>query len=150
MRRVTVAFALFLTIVCGEALASNRSVAAQRMTAQLFAEYNGPEPGQEGFKYAYPWSRQCTENPNTHAFEVHCQLEMKEGPDAVGSIRWVPARLLVACHRSHCSGQVDAIYNPPGAEEGAFGPQEWRVVLVDHAVFRGRKGTYHETGWSPS
>ncbi len=24
---------------------------------------------------------------------------------------------------------------------------ETYVALVDHAVFRGRKGTYHETGW---
>ena len=105
-----------------EAKASNASVSRQRMTAQLFAEYNGPE-GQ-GFEY------------DGYRRGYERQLMMKEGPDDLGAVRWVPVELKVSCHGRSCIGRV-------WTEES---PQQY--VLEDHATFRGRKGTYHETGWA--
>lgn len=57
------------------------------------------------------------------------QLLMKEGD------RWVPVQLAVKCSSSSCVGRVLA-------EEAGT------TVLEDHARFTGRKGTYHETGWT--
>jgi hypothetical protein len=103
--------------------AGNQSVATERMTAGLFAEYNGPQA--QGFEY------------DGYRDGGERQLMMKEGPDVTGSVRWVPVELKVSCHGRSCIGRV-------WTEEF---PQQY--VLEDHATFRGRKGTYHETGWNP-
>jgi hypothetical protein len=56
------------------------------------------------------------------------QLKMKaEG-------RWVPVELTVSCRRQTCTGRIVA-------------EEAHSTVIVDHASFVGRKGTYHETGW---
>ena len=64
------------------------------------------------------------------------QLLMREGPDSTGSVRWAPVELVVRCRGRSCTGRV-------WIEEE---PRAW--VLEDRATFRGRKGTYHETGWA--
>ncbi len=129
MRRVTIAFALFLTIGCGEALASNRTVTLQRTSAALLARW----PGE--FHYMYPWTRQCAANPNTHAYEVHCQLEYHEAIEGEpGAFRWIPVHIEVECERNRCKSML-------------FAEEDLTYFLEDHVSFRGRKGTYHETGW---
>lgn len=48
--------------------------------------------------------------------------------------RWWPVELTVACAAGRCTGRIVA-------------EATHTVVLVDRAEFRGRKGTYHESGW---
>lgn len=123
MKTVVIGALAAVVLVPATAKANNAGVARERMTAQLFAEYNGPESkGFEWGGYRRGYER---------------QLMMKEGPDATGSVRWVPVELKVSCHGRSCVGRV-------WTEEF---PQQY--VLEDHAIFRGPKGTYHETGWKP-
>ncbi|MHB8240666.1 MAG: hypothetical protein ACYDHN_01625 [Solirubrobacteraceae bacterium] len=112
-----------LVPVPASAKADNTGVARQRMTAQLFAEYNSEE--SVGFEY------------DGYRRRYERQLMMKEGPDATGSTWWVPVELKISCHGRSCIGRV-------WTEEF---PQQY--VLEDHATFRGRKGTYRESGWNP-
>jgi len=124
MKTVVVgAIAVAAVLAPASAKANNTGVARQRMTAQLFAEYNSKE--ERGFEY------------DGYRRGYERQLMMKEGPDATGSTRWVPVELKVSCHGRSCIGRV-------WTEEF---PQQY--VLEDHATFRGPKGTYHETGWKP-
>ena len=60
-------------------------------------------------------------------------LEMKVSAGD-GSSEWVGVELRFSCYKNHCEGQV-------------WEYRSMTYVLIDHAVFRGRKGTYHETGW---
>jgi hypothetical protein len=180
MRRVTVAFALFLTIGCGEALASNRSVAVQRMTAQLFAE--------RGNEVTY---KALNDPASGLVFLETVRLKESDGVESTYE-SWRPAKLHVSCHARRSTGQLvvtkevsptheaQEICASKGGQfvlEGNQGQypgvtvsevfvceregrkeiitaktstSETYVALEDHVVFRGRKGTYHETGWSPS
>ncbi len=86
---VAVAVAAVLPVATAEA--SNRSVARERMTAQLFAEYNGPET--VGFEY----------DGYRDGYERQLMMKVDEGH---GSIRWVPVELRVSCHRNSCTGLI--------------------------------------------
>jgi hypothetical protein len=173
--RTTLLAAVLLLCAPGIAEASNRSVAAQRMTAQLFDEW-GPESSSPSVTY------KALEDP---ASGLLYETGVNEGGSA-----WQPAKLRVSCHGTHhCTGQliVTAEVSPtrearrlcastgghfelegnqgqyPGVTVSevfvcVHGEQkeviaakvvtsEIYVALEDHATFRGRKGTYHETGW---
>jgi hypothetical protein len=127
-----VATAVAVTVGSTEALASNASVTKERTTWRLFAEY----PGE--FRWAYPWAGICGRNPLTRAYEVHCRLEWREayayneGPSAPNE--YGPVHVEVECERNRCTSTL-------------FDGTELTYFLVDHAEFRGRKGTYRETGW---
>ena len=113
-----------------EALGNNRTVAVQRMTAQLFAEW-GPESSSPSVTY------KAVEDPASGLVF----LEEVETPE--GSYQsWRPAWLRVSCHHNRCVGRLFA-------NNEAEPKSETYVALEDHAVFRGRKGTYHESGWEP-
>jgi hypothetical protein len=121
--------------------ANDTGAARERMTAQLFAE--------RGSEVSY---KDAGDPSSGLVFleEVECGGEVCRS--------WRPARLAVSCRvrvhaRPHfldvCTGRlvVDDEDGGPIGENGPVG--ETYVALVDHATFRGRKGTYHETGWNP-
>jgi hypothetical protein len=110
--------------------ASDAGVARQRMTAALLAE--------RGNEVSY---RDGTDPASGLVF-----LEEVEG----GYQSWRPARVRVTCHGGRCTGQL-VVHDEDGGpiSEGGGPAGETYVALVDHATFRGRKGTYHETGWEP-
>ena len=110
--------------------ASNQSVATQRMTAQLLAEW-GPESSSPSVAY------KAGEDPASGLVFLE-EVETPEGPYQ----SWRPAWLRVSCHHNRCVGRLLA-------NNEAEPKPETYVALEDHAVFRGRKGTYHESGWEP-
>ena len=122
--------AIILLCAPGIAEASNRSVASKRMTAKLFAEYNGgPSPK---VRWGQVTEGQEVEGPNGPEWRnKKYQLEM-DFPQGDGSSEWQPVELRVSCRHNGCTGQIW---------------YELNYILEDHAMFRGRKGTYHETGW---
>jgi hypothetical protein len=110
--------------------ASNRSVARERMTVQLFAEW-GPESSSPSVTY------KAVEDPASGL------VFLEEVATPEGSYQsWRPAWLRVSCHHNRCVGRLFA-------NNEAEPKSETYVALEDHATFRGRKGTYHETGWEP-
>ncbi|HEY3959613.1 MAG TPA: hypothetical protein VGL68_03785 [Solirubrobacteraceae bacterium] len=161
-----------------EALASNRTVARQRMTARLLAEHSD--------EVTY----KATEDPASGLVFLE-EMEVAEGMTSSRYQSWRPAKLHVSCHARRCTGQLvvtketsptyeaEELCASKGGRfvlEGNQGQypgvtvsdvfvceregrkevitakastSETYVALVDHAVFLGRKGTYHETGWEP-
>jgi hypothetical protein len=110
--------------------ASNRSVAVRRMTAQLFSEW-GPESSSPSVTY------------KSIADPASGLVFLEEVTTREGSYRsWRPAWLHVSCHRNRCVGRLFA-------NNEAEPKSETYVALEDHGTFRGRRGTYHETGWEP-
>lgn len=104
------------------------------MTAQLFAE----REGEVSYKDAG--------DPASGLVFLE-EVATSEGPYR----SWRLAKLKVSCHRNRCMGQLvvhDEDGGPVSEESGPAGGTY--VALEDHATFRGRKGTYHETGWNPS
>jgi hypothetical protein len=136
-----VATAVAVTIGSAEALASNASVTKERTTWRLFAEY----PGE--FRWAYPWARLCQRDPLTRAYEVHCRLEWREAYAPSAPDEYGPVHVEVECERNRCASYLNAPELTEGPVEGTFGPTTEVVVIVDRTEFRGRKGTYHESGW---
>lgn len=111
-----------LALCAGTAEASNKSAATQRMTAQLFAERGNEVSYKAG---------------NDPASGIVFLEEVGGGYQS-----WRPAWVRVTCHGKRCTGWllVDDEHEPTA---------ETYVALEDHAVFRGRKDTYHESGWEP-
>jgi hypothetical protein len=109
--------------------ASNAGVTRKRMTAALFAERGSEVSYKDG-----------TDPASGLVF-----LEEVEG----GYQSWRPARIRISCHGARCTGQL-VVHNEDGGpvSEGSGPAGETYVALVDHATFRGRKGTYHESGWN--
>jgi hypothetical protein len=169
--------AILLLCAPGIAEASNRSVAAQRMTAQLFTE--------RGNEVKY---KALNDPASGLVFLETVRLKESGGVESTYE-SWRPAKLHVSCHARRCTGQLVVTKEVSPTHEaqelcaskgGQFvlegnqgqypgvtvsevfvceregrkevitakeSTSEPYVALEDHAVFRGRKGTYHETGW---
>jgi hypothetical protein len=122
MKTIVVGALVVAVLVPATASANNRSVAASRMTRQLFAERRSEVSYKDG------------DDPASGL------VFLEEVTTSEGSYRsWRPAKLGVSCWGDRCTGRL--VVND---EEG-----ETYVALEDHAAFRGRKGTYHEAGWEP-
>lgn len=170
----TTCVALALLGGAAEAKASNVGVSRQRMTARLLGErgdevtYKAPRNPASGLvflevvsaKYGEgtyeSWrparlhvschARRCTgqlvvtkEVSPTHEAEELCaskggQFVLEQNQ---GQYPGVTVPEVFVCEHE---GQKEVI-------SGKASTSETYVALVDHAVFRGRKGTYHETGW---
>jgi hypothetical protein len=133
MTRLKVALVTALAVCAvpaGVAEGSSRGAARERMFSSLVREW-GPE----------------TESPEVQYHEEPCGCSDSERRVTViqyreeyqdGSSEWYGAELRVSCHRNRCTGKL---YVTDG--HGTY------VALVDHGYFKGRKGTWHESGWEP-
>lgn len=125
LKLALVAAIVVVAVTAGVAEASNTTAARQRMTAQLFAE--------RGSELSY----KAGNDPASGLVF----LEVIEGAEGMYQ-SWRPAWVRVSCRGARCTGRL--FVNNESEPVG-----ETYVALVDHATFRGRKGTYHETGWEP-
>jgi hypothetical protein len=130
-RSALVAAIVMVALSAGVADGSNRSAARERMFSSLVREW-GPE----------------SESPEIQYHEDPCGCSDSERRVTVieyreeyqdGSSQWYPAELRVSCRRRRCTGKL---YVTDG--QGKY------VALVDHGYFKGRKDTWHESGWEPS
>ncbi len=122
-----------LSIAATTARADNRSVTVTRTTQALLEEYSGEV--QEG------------ERIEDHGESGRWHLFMKQKVEgSVHTYEWVPVVVLATCSRATGHGasyRASCVSRLWTVEAGQ--PYQW--ILEDRATFRGRKGTYHESGW---